>query len=159
MTSNQKSNSGGEQKKSFSYEKTLKAIYSLLSYVVLISEMFINLISAALGTFSKGFQYTDTPIQKDIVIGRSIILECPSISYTSPKNILWGNVPQSGQPVLLTENRRRYKLSNGNLLFTHVTSNDLKEVNDRLGGISCIIYHNGPYVQSVRYIFKEIASK
>lgn len=123
------------------------------------SNYVIFLFLVALGTFSEGFEYTDTPIRKDVVIGRSIILECPTISYTFPRNILWGNVPQSGQPVLLTENRRRYKLSNGNLLFTHVTSNDLVEVNDRLGGISCIFYHNGPYVQSVRYTFKKIAGK
>lgn len=48
---------------------------------------------------------------------------------------------------------------NGNLLFTYVTRDDLDEINTQFGGISCIHYHNGLYIQSARFVLKRIAGK
>ena len=42
-------------------------------------------------------------------------------------------------------------------MFTYVTSKDLDDINTRIGGISCIHYHNGLYIQSARFVLKRIA--
>ncbi|XP_066927264.1 contactin-5-like [Clytia hemisphaerica] len=115
-------------------------------------------MALSLGSFSNGFQFTDTPIRKDVVIGRSFVLQCPKLSYNFPQNILWGTVPQNGKPILLADTKERYRMSNGDLLFTHVTEQDLKDVNDLIGGISCINYHNGLYVQSVKFNLKRVTA-
>ena len=58
---------------------------------------------------------------------------------------------------MLADTKRRYKMFNGNLLFTYVTRDDLDDINTRIGGISCIYYHDGLYIQSARFVLKRIA--
>ena len=86
-----------------------------------------------------------------VTIGRAAKLSCPSHTYTYPREVIWGNAPRVGQPRLLTSNRRRFLLSNGDYFFTYITKEDESEINNQLDGVSCFLYHNGPYVQSVRF--------
>lgn len=94
-----------------------------------------------------------------MIIGKAFQLPCPSYTYSYPRNVLWGNAPTSGQPRLLSENQRRFKLSNGDLFFTNVEFGDINEINVQLGGVSCFLYHNGPYKQSVRHKINNAGSK
>lgn len=108
-----------------------------------------------LGTFAPGFRISDAVITLDVVIGRPFVLQCPSVTYTNPNNVLWGNVQEN--QVLLRSTRRRYILSNGDFLFTYIDRGDVNEINQQMGGVSCIYYHIGFFVQSVRYQLKIVA--
>ncbi|XP_057302319.1 contactin-2-like [Hydractinia symbiolongicarpus] len=111
----------------------------------------IDIKIAVLGQFQFPGRLTDPEKKEEVIIGKAFQLPCPSYTYSYPRNVLWGNAPTSGQPRLLSENQRRFKLSNGDLFFTNVEFGDINEINVQLGGVSCFLYHNGPFKQSVRH--------
>eukprot|EP00795_Rhopilema_esculentum_P002111 gene2111-17691_t len=115
----------------------------------------IDIKIRVLGFFSQPNRDIDPVKVVDVTVGRPVELRCPPHSFTSPANFLWGSIPKAGTPVILHATSRRYVLSNGNLFYSYLEESDITEINDKLGGVSCILYILGKYRPSVKFRLKK----
>ena len=105
---------------------------------------------AVLGQFLQPNRAIDPPQFIDVTIGRPVEIQCPAHTFTYPASFIWGSIPASGVPIVLHTVHKRFVLSNGNLFYSYMEDSDLNEINNKLSGVSCILYILGKYRPSVK---------
>ena len=114
---------------------------------------------SVLGLFLQPNRLIDPAKFVDVTVGRPVELRCPPRTFTYPTNFLWGDIPLSGRPRVLHTTAKRYVLSNGNLFYSYLEDSDITEINNKLGGVSCILYILGKYRPSVKLRLRKQGGK
>jgi len=99
------------------------------------------------GTFFQGEQEGDSPVTIPVEVGRQQEIGCPIKTYPYPLKFSWGSLRKGRRSYYVKEDSRVHVTEKGTLFYSLITKDDVIKIN-KVGGISCIMYHEGEPIAS-----------